>query len=386
MMSAEDLVQRFGSPLYVYDEDDLRSRCRSLLTALPDCAFHYAMKANSNRAILDIVRQEGLYVDAVSVGEVLAAIDVGFSPDAISFNGNSINDEELRAVAETGTPITVDSISQLERYGRLFPNTRVGVRINPDVGDGHHDHVITGGPESKFGIDTDDLEDAWSAANRHGLLVDGLQQHVGSGILDPEVFIRAVEVMLRTADGTPGLSFVDFGGGFGVGYKPGEEDFDVLRFSELLRPILEPFKVKHPGVSIRFEPGRWVVASCGTLYVTVTSIKRGKRHTFVGTDSGLNHLLRPALYGSWHTIENVSRPDARPERVTVTGNICEAGDLFARDRLLPMPREGDLLAIRHTGAYGWSMGSCYNLRPLPAEVMVGPDGPRCIRNAQPPWT
>lgn len=381
-MSPADMIARFGSPLYVYDEALLRDRCRRLINALPSHALLYAMKANSNAALLEVIRGEGLGIDAVSIGEVMLARKVGFAADRISYNGNNVTDDEMRAVLDLGVGVTVDSLSQLERYGRLFPGTDVGVRLNPDVGDGHHDHVITGGPDAKFGIDHEDMEGAHSIAKHHGLTICGLQQHIGSGILDVNTFIGAMEAMLTVADRFPELRFVDFGGGFGIGYQPDEDDFDVAAFGVQANPLLERFRAKEPDVTFRFEPGRWVVAPCGTLYVTVTSIKRGKRHTFVGTDSGFNHLLRPALYGSWHTIENVSRPDAPVEPVSVVGNVCESGDLFCRDRALPTPEEGDVLAIRDAGAYGWSMASCYNLRPRPAEVMLSPDGPRIIRERE----
>lgn len=381
-MAVADLLDRFGSPLYVYDEALLRERCSKLTTALAPATVLYAMKANANPALLQVIREEGLGIDAVSIGEVLLARRVGFLPDQISYNGNNVTDDEMRAVVEAGVHVTVDSLSQLERYGRLFPATRVGVRLNPDVGDGHHDHVITGGPEAKFGIDPDDLEDARAIASRTDVEIDGLQQHIGSGILDVKKFLNAMEVMLRVAERLPGLKFVDFGGGFGVGYKPDETDFDVGWLGVQSDALLDRFTAKEPDVTFRFEPGRWLVAPCGTLYVTVTSIKRGKRHTFVGTDSGFNHLLRPALYGSWHTIENVTRPDAPVERVSVAGNVCESGDLFGKDRPLPKPEEGDILAIRDAGAYGWSMASCYNLRPRPAEVLLESAGPRLVRERE----
>lgn len=381
-MSPADLLDRFGSPLYVYDEVLLRDRCRRLITALPSYSLLYAMKANANAALLEVIRDEGLGIDAVSIGEVMLARKVSFAADRISYNGNNVTDDEMRAVTDLGVKVTVDSLSQLERYGRLFPGTDVGVRLNPDIGDGHHDHVVTGGSETKFGIGHEDIEAANAIAKHHSLVICGLQQHIGSGILDIKTFIRAMEAMLTVAERFPELRFVDFGGGFGIGYEPDEDDFDVVEFGARADSLLELFRARKPAVTFRFEPGRWVIAPCGTLYVTVTAIKRGKQRTFVGTDSGFNQLLRPALYGSWHAIENVSRPDAPVEPVSVAGNVCESGDLFCKDRAIPSPEEGDVLAIRDVGAYGWSMASCYNLRPRPAEVMLSPDGPRVIRERE----
>lgn len=371
MQLLPDLVRQFGSPLYVYDEARLRRRCRDTRAALPDCRFLYAVKANANPTLLKIIRDEGFGADAVSSGEVALARQVGFAADEISYNGNNVTDAEMKDVVDHGVHVSVDSISQLERYGKLFPGTSVGVRVNPDVGDGHHDHVITGGPNAKFGVDPEDLADARILAVRHDLTIDGLQQHIGSGILDPRSFMRAIDAMLDIASDIDRLRFIDFGGGFGLPYKPGEAPFDFDAFALTTQRVLAEFQRRYKDpVEFRFEPGRYVVGDCGALLVTVTSVKRGKRHTFVGTDSGFHHLLRPALYGSYHAIDNLSRPDARIERVTIAGNICESGDLFATDRALPMPEVGDVLAIRDAGAYGYSMASTYNLRARPAEVLL----------------
>jgi len=383
METFEDVVRRYGSPLYVYDEAELRARCRSMAAALPDCRFLFAMKANSNPTLLKIIHEEGLGADAVSAGEVALATHIGIPPEQVSYNGNNVTDDEMRAVMDAGVHVSVDSVSQLERYGTLFPGTSVGIRLNPDVGDGHHDHVITGGPDAKFGIDPEDLADARILAVRHDLTIDGLQQHIGSGILNPKKYMRGIDAMLRIARDFANLRFIDFGGGFGLPYQPKDTPFDLEGFAVRADKEIDKFRGRYgAAIEFRFEPGRYIVGTCGTLLVTVTSVKRGKRHTFVGTDSGFHHLLRPTLYGAYHRIVNLSHPDARVERVTVAGNICESGDLFATDRALPMPRVGDVLAIRDAGAYGYSMASTYNLRTRPAEVLITGDGPRLIRRRE----
>lgn len=378
------LIASYGSPLYVYDAAELRSCCRALVQALPrDVDILYAMKANANQALLRVIESEGLGIDAVSSGEVIAALRAGFASSRISYNGNNVDDREMRDVREAGVHVTVDSLSQLDRYGRLFPGTTVGVRINPDVGDGHHDHVITGGPESKFGIDVAAAPSALEIAHRHELTIDGLQQHIGSGILDPERMLFAVDVLLRAAAAFPDLEFLDFGGGLGVAYHPNDPVLDLAAFGRAVGELLERFQAgRDRPLTYRFEPGRSVVATCGTLLVRVTAVKRTGQHVFVGVDSGFNHLLRPTLYGSYHHIENLTRPDAPLETVRVAGNICESGDLLARDRELPRCEEGDLLAVRHAGAYGYAMASNYNLRPRPAEVLVDEDTARLVRRRE----
>ncbi|MAG55722.1 MAG: diaminopimelate decarboxylase [Planctomycetes bacterium] len=377
-----DLLAQFGSPLYVYDEAELRHRCRAIRDAVPlsDVDVLYAMKANANPALLQIVREEGLGIDAVSLGEVRRALRCGFSADRISFNGNNVGDSEMSAVRKAGVHVTVDSLSQLARFGRLAPGARVAIRINPDIGDGHHDHVITGGPASKFGIEHRRVGEALDVATRAGLVIDGVQHHIGSGVLDAEVFLKAMDVLLSVAARVPDHRFVDFGGGFGVPYAPGDATLDLMGFGARAAELMIAHReATGRDVGFRFEPGRLVVATCGTLYVTVTAVKRHQQQVWVGTDSGFNHLLRPALYGSYHAIENVTSPDGPLETVNVAGNVCEAGDVFARERSLPRCRDGDVLAIRDTGAYGWSMASTYNLRARPAEVLIGEGGPQLIR-------
>jgi diaminopimelate decarboxylase len=382
---AEEAARAYGTPLYVYDEDVLRARCRFLREALPieGIELLYAMKANGNPELLKIIRDEGLGADAVSIGEVLLARKCGFPRERISYNGNNVDDDELRAVAAQGVSICVDALSQLARLARLGHRGSAALRLNPDVGAGHHEHVITGGPDAKFGIAPHEIDEALALARSTGIAIDGLQQHIGSGILEADVFLLAVDAMLDSAARVPDLRYVDFGGGLGVPMRQGEHPFDLAAFAGALAPRVARFRARfRHDVAVRFEPGRFVVAECGTLLVRVTAIKATARHVFVGTDSGFNHLVRPMLYGAHHEIENLTHPGAPPEVVRVAGNICESGDLFAVDRPVPRPEEGDLLAIRNTGAYGWSMASPYNQRPRPAEVLYQGASHRLIRRRE----
>jgi diaminopimelate decarboxylase len=383
--SIAPLAEAYGTPLYVYDEAVLRQRCRTIRAALPVEGIDvlYALKANSNPAILGVIREEGLGADAVSLGEVLLARRAGFPRERISFNGNNVDDAELAAVLAEGVHVCVDALSQLERLARLGHRGSVAIRLNPDIGAGHHGHVITGGPDAKFGIAPSELPAALAIARKAGLAIDGVQQHIGSGILDAAVYALAMEALLDAAAAVPDLRYVDFGGGFGVPSRPEDRPFDFGDLARRIVPGIERFRERvGRQVEIRLEPGRFVVAECGTLLVRVTAVKRTQAHVFVGTDSGFHHLVRPILYGAFHRIENLTNPEGTIENVCVAGNICESGDLFAIDRPLPQAREGDLLAIRDAGAYGYSMASTYNSRPRPAEVMVRGADHRLIRRRE----
>jgi diaminopimelate decarboxylase len=264
--------------------------------------------------------------------------------------------------------VHLDSLQQLALWGRSKLGKEVSLRLNQGIGAGHHAHVITGGPDSKFGITLADLPKAQALAREYGLIITALQQHIGSNVLDHRMLVRAAKTLLGTAASMPSVTHIDFGGGLGVPYR-GERPLDTRALGRELRALTDAFERK-AGRKMRYalEPGRFLVAESGTLLVEVADIKETERHTFIGVNSGFNHLVRPAMYDAYHAIENVSR-NGRASLATVSGNICESGDIFGRHRSLPRPRIGDILAIRTTGAYGFSMASEYNLRRLPKEVL-----------------
>ncbi len=386
---ASEIAKKYGTPVYVYDSEIIRYKYRELAESFsyPKVKIHYAAKANTNIRILEILREEGAGIDAVSPGEILAAFKAGFLPEQIMFTATSVTDEEMKFAVSRKVLVNVDSISQLERYGRLNPGSRVCIRINPAVGAGHHDHVITGGPDSKFGIWVGDLEKAAAIAAKRRLKIAGLHQHIGSGILDVSQFINAIDVILAAAKSFPSLEFVDFGGGIGVPYSPEQQPIDIIKLGEKISSILSSF-VKNYGRELEFifEPGRYLVAESGALLCTVNTIKATPKHKFVGVNTGFNHLIRPMTYGSYHPIVNVSNAEAdkkETEKVIVAGNLCESGDVFTiGDREMPVLKEGDVLAIMVAGAYGYSMSSNYNTRPRPAEILVSGKKMSVIRAAE----
>ena len=389
--AAEALAEEFGTPLYVYEEAVVRRQCRLLREGFAEARpeIHYAVKANPNPAILRVLRSEGMGIDAVSPLEVRLCLELGFRPEEIIFTGNNTSEAELAGCLERGVSINVGSLSELERYGRLNPGGRVACRINPDVGDGHHPHVITGGPDSKFGIYHTDLPRLQALLAEHRLTLTGVHSHIGTGILQIQQMLSAMEITLGTAGRLPGLEFVDFGGGFGIPYRP---DQQPLPLAELGREMSRRFRrfcadYGRP-LRMKLEPGRFLVAQSGALLTRVTTLHATPAHTFIGTDTGFNHLLRPILYGAYHAIVNASAVEGPPLRAVVAGNICESGDVFTQgpqgieDRDLVRTAEGDLLALRDVGAYGFNLASQYNLRPRPAEVMVADGKARLIRRRE----
>jgi len=381
----EELIKEFGSPLYVYNESIIRERYRILDKSfnVPNKKILYACKANSNLEILKILKGEGCGIDAVSQGEVFLALKAGFEPKNILFTGNNVTDEEIDYIVENKVLLNLDSLSVLERYGKKYPNTSVCVRINPNVGDGHHDHVITGGVESKFGIYISDIEKIHTIAKKHNLKIVGIHQHIGSNILNVESFKLAIDVILEQALNFENLDFIDIGGGIGVPYKPEEQKLDMEELKNIVNQKFKEFCEKYgKNVSLWIEPGRFLVAESGYLLVNVNTVKTNPCYKFVGTNSGFNHLVRPTMYDSYHEIVNLSNLEGQKEVVTVCGNICESGDIFAKDRLINQVREGDILAILNAGAYGYSMGSNYNFRPLPAEILINGNDVRLIRRRE----
>jgi diaminopimelate decarboxylase len=365
----------YGTPVYAYEQSVIEDQCQKLRRYFPHIAFHYAMKANSNPEILRIIRKQGIGVEAVSVGELTLAKAVGFKTKDTSFTCASLTEAELVAAAASGARVHLDSLAQLEIWGRRTLGREVALRLNQGIGAGHHQHVITGGPHSKFGITLKDLGEAKRMAKQYGLVITGIQQHIGSNVLDAEVFLKAMRMLLKTAEAFPDLTHIDFGGGLGVPYAPGERSLALARVGKEASAMMSAFCTAYGReISFAMEPGRFIVAESGTLLVSVVDRKETSAHTFVGVNSGFNQLIRHAMYGSYHPIENLSRQRGAKIPLTIAGNVCESGDLFAVDRPMVRPEIGDVLAIRNAGAYGFSMASNFNMHALPREVLIERSG------------
>lgn len=370
---ARNLATKHGDPLYVYRKNIITRRYRGLFDAIPypKKRIFYACKANANLELLKHLKSLGSSIECVSPGEVERALAAGFTTKDISFTCSNISEDELVAVMQKGVSVHIDSLAQLEWWGQARPNSHVSLRINRGFGAGSTSHVVTGGPESKFGIYHTDLRQAKRIVHRHGLTVIGLQQHIGSNILRASIFIRAMRLLLDTAKEFPDLAYLDFGGGIGIAYRPTENPMEIVELGSSMSNIFQKFcNAYGRQMELRLEPGRYIVAECGALLVRVTDRKQTPHHTFIGVDSGFNHLIRPAMYGAYHHIFNLSNPRGMPQAVTVVGNVCESSDRFAVSRALPAPRIGDLLLLADAGAYGYTMSSDYNLRPRPKEIVL----------------
>lgn len=379
----EEILEKYGAPLYVYNEDIIRAHMDSVAKVIEKYPYtaNYSIKANTNIHILKLALEEGNNCDAMSVGELKMLEAAGFPTNRIFFVPNNVSKDELEYAIEKGIMTSLDSLEQLDLYGSLNPGGECAVRINPGVGAGHHEKVVTAGKKTKFGIAEEDIDEIFNICKKHDLKIAGINQHIGSLFMEPDPYLKAVANLLRIAVRFEDLKFVDFGGGYGITYHKldGEAEYDMVDFKKRLEPILDEFVEKYGKAPLfKSEPGRFCVAEGGVILGRVNATKQNAGKKYVGTDIGMNVLVRPSMYDSWHDIEVIRNGEVLPrtdmEEITVTGNICESGDLLAKDRMLPKMKSGDVVCVLDAGAYGYSMCSSYNSRPRPAEVMVCSDG------------
>ena len=382
----EAIASEYGTPVYVYNEEIIRKSMETVegvITKYPYTA-NYSVKANTNIEILKLALEEGLNCDAMSPGEITLLLKAGFPPEKIFFVSNNVAAEEMQFAIDKGVIVSLDSLDQLDRFGQINPGGRCAVRINPGVGAGHSEKVITAGKKTKFAIAEEDIDKIFESVDKYDLKIVGINQHIGSGFLDPKPYIDAVTNLLRIADRFDNLEFIDFGGGYGIPYHKldDEKPFPMEDFKVKLEPVLDEFVQRYGKTPLfKSEPGRYCVAEGSVILSRVQAIKVNAGIKYVGCDTGMNTLIRPAMYDSYHDIEvirdgKVVDRDGNNdmETVNVSGPICETGDLIAKGRLLPKAKTGDLLAILDTGAYGYAMASSYNSRPRPAEVMITKEG------------
>ena len=383
----ERIAAEYGTPLYVYSEDVIRQHMEAVGKVITkyDYTANYSVKANTNLEILKIALSEGINCDAMSMGELMVLKKAGFPSGRIFFVPNNVPDEEFEYAIDNDIVVSLDSLSQLEKYGQLVDRKGKGyecaVRINPGVGAGHNEKVVTGGKKTKFGIAEADIPKIHDVIAKYGLKLIGINQHIGSQFLDPQPYLDAVENLLRIARDFEGLKFIDFGGGYGIPYHKLDDEapYPMEDFKTRLQPILDAFVADY-GYAPMFksEPGRFCVAEGGIILGRVNAIKENSGRTYAGTDVGMNTLIRPAMYDSYHDIEVLrdGKPVARENMIeqNISGQICESGDLIVKDRMLPEIKEGDLVAVLDAGAYGYAMASTYNTRPRPAEILICTDG------------
>jgi diaminopimelate decarboxylase len=370
-----------GTPAYTYNADAVRRQYAALDEALAPVPHRiaFAVKSNSNLAVLRVLRDLGAGADIVSGGELARALAAGFPADRIVFSGVGKTDEELAAAVSTGVGhIHLESAAELESLGRIVGRhgrgVQVGIRVNPDVTADTHPYIATGLGGIKFGVPVDQAVALAMAVGRHPLLtLDTIAMHIGSQLLDPAPYVEGVGRLLEVIErlrgaGVTGIRALDIGGGLGIRYQ----DERPLAPADLAAAILP--QVRASGLALTLEPGRYLVGSAGVLLTTVLSRKHSGGKDLVIVDAGMNDLVRPSHYLAYHEIVEVERRGRPAAEVDVVGPVCETGDFLARDRTLPAVERGERLAVLGAGAYGFVMASNYNTRPRPAEVMV--DGGR----------
>jgi diaminopimelate decarboxylase len=374
-MQSKDLLQladQFGSPLYVYDAEKIQSQYNRLTKAfskVEHLRINYAMKALSNVAILQLLKDMGSGLDTVSIQEVLLGLHAGYEPEKIFYTPNGVSLEEIEEVAAMGVQINIDNLSILEQFGTKYPNTPVCIRINPHVMAGGNTNISVGHIDSKFGISIHQLPHLVRIVENTKMHIVGIHMHTGSDILDIEVFLYAAEILFDAARSFKNLEFLDFGSGFKVPYKKDDIETDIEELGKKLSKRFNSFCAEYgKDLTLIFEPGKFLVSEAGFFLAKVNVVKQTTSTVFAGIDSGFNHLIRPMLYGSQHHIENISNPKGKERFYSVVGYICET-DTFANNRKISEIKEGDILSFRNAGAYCFSMSSNYNSRYKPAEVL-----------------
>lgn len=389
------LADAHGTPLYVYDQAHIKHQVAVLREAFaprfPKLRILYALKANTNPAVISLLKAEGLGAEVVSRGEIEAALRQGYSGREIMFTSSSKGPAEIRRSVQLGVVLNVDSLDELNQVQaearRQHRQARISFRINPGV-DPHTIHQInTGIAESKFGLHLQDgiaFRAYEKAMGMPEVRIEGAHCHIGSQITETEGYLLTARKMLgfiKELKEKLGLrlGFLDLGGGLGIPYKDGQVVMSPEELATALAPVWkEGVAAAGYEPALWLEPGRFFVGGAGFLLVRVNTVKETPLKTFVNVDAGFNTLMRPALYQAYHRVRVIGKTNELTQ-VDVAGDVCETGDILAEGRLLPKAQAGDLLVILDAGAYGFSMASEYNARPLPAEVLVTGDRARVIR-------
>ncbi|HGC5758251.1 TPA: bifunctional aspartate kinase/diaminopimelate decarboxylase [Legionella pneumophila] len=357
------------SPCYVYHSPTQATRARQLSALESIDSLFYAIKANPFPTILKTLEKEGIGFECVSIQELELVLKLfpNIKKERILFTPNFAPKSEYEFALQTGCYVTIDSLYSLENWPDLFKDREVIVRIDPGTGAGHHKHVSTGGNESKFGITQNDISKILSLTKVNHIKVIGLHAHSGSGILSTDLWQQTAVMLASLTDQFPEVRSINLGGGLGIVEKPGQHPIDFAALDAQLMAV----KSQYPGLAIWLEPGRFFVAESGVILAKVTQCKEKGKVKFIGIETGMNSLIRPSLYGAYHEIVNLTRlHEEKAGFAHIVGPICESGDTLGYDRLLPVTREGDVILIANTGAYGHCMSSHYNLRPPAQEIVL----------------
>jgi diaminopimelate decarboxylase len=394
-----DIVEEYGTPIYVINEQMIRKRYRRLKKFVNSeykiNQIHFAVKANSNLSFLRILNSEGASFDCTSQGEIFTCFKAGISPEKIIYTGNMFTDDDFEFAVKNDVLVNLDSLSQLKRLVDIYEKlgkekSTISFRINPEFGAGHHIHTITAGKDIKFGILEEQTIEAYRKAKDLGFENFGIHQHIGSGIINAydyekptKKYINIVKSIAKTLDIK--FEFIDFGGGLGIPYQPEEEPLDLNVYSEIvIKPFIELLKSEDIGEpEFKIEPGRYLSAESSIILTQINTIKNNGYKLFAGVNAGFNTLLRPILYNLYHHIIPCNnRGKEKTLTYDVAGPICESGDILGKNRVLLELHEKEFLAILDVGAYGFTMSSTYNSRPRAAEILIKNGHIHKIREAE----
>ncbi|MBK7637468.1 MAG: diaminopimelate decarboxylase [Saprospiraceae bacterium] len=367
-----ELAKKYDCPVYIYETATMKRQYDRLVNAfdLKKLKINYACKALNNISVLKFFKSIGAGLDTVSIQEVRVGLMAGFRPEDIIYTPNCVSIEELSQAVEMGVKINVDNLSILEQFGSLYPDYPVCIRINPHIMAGGNSKISVGHIDSKFGISFHQTPHIHRIVKTHNMLVEGIHMHTGSDIMDIDVFLQGAEILLSVAKDFKDLQYVDFGSGFKVPYKEEDIETDIEELGEKIGNRFKQFCYEYGrNLTLMFEPGKFLVSESGIFLVRVNVVKQTTSTVFAGVDSGLNHLIRPMLYDSYHKIVNISKTEGRTRVYNVVGYICET-DTFGVNRKMTEINEGDILAFYNAGAYCFTMSSNYNSRYRPAEVLI----------------
>ncbi len=368
-----DICKKYGTPVYVYETAKMDEQYKKMLNAFKgaNVKINYACKALTNINILKFFKEKGSGLDAVSIQEVKLGLKAGYNPRDIIYTPNCVSLEEIDKAVEYGVRINIDNLSILEQFGLKYSDkVPVCIRINPHIMAGGNTKISTGHIDSKFGISIYQIPHIQRIVSTNRMNVEGIHMHTGSDILDVEVFLRGAEILFETAKKFENLEYLDFGSGFKVKYKPEDIFTDIEKLGKKLTKRFNAFCEEY-GKDLRllFEPGKFLVSEAGYFLAKVNVIKQTTSTIFAGLDTGLNHMIRPMFYDSYHHILNVSKPEGNTRIYTVVGYICET-DTFGWNRKISEISEGDCLVFLNAGAYCFSMASNYNSRYRPTEILI----------------